>query len=95
MLRKHTILIENTHIYIYIYILFPIEFLTTRRFHNATKGLGGKLYIPSGRINFESGLGKQGKSSAFGSVILLVQDKWELELIDIEDFGNKQLSLWE
>lgn len=42
------------------------------------------MYIPSGRIPFESGLGKEGKSPAFGSVILKVQDKWEIELIDIE-----------
>ena len=81
--------------YIYIYILFPIEFLTTKRFHNASRGLGGKLYIPSGRIPFESGLGKQGKSPAFGSVILQIQDKWEIELIDINNFGDKQLSLFE
>ena len=77
-----------------IYILFPIEFLTTGRFHEITKGLGGKLYIPSGRIPFESGLGKQGKSPAFGSVVLKVQDTWEIELIDIKDFGDKQLSLF-
>jgi phage N-6-adenine-methyltransferase len=76
-----------------IYILFPIEFLTTRRFHNAAKGLGGKIYIPSGRIPFESGLGKQGKSPAFGSVILKIQDKWEVEMIDIESFDYKQLSM--
>lgn len=80
--------------YIYIYILFPIEFLTTGRFHEITKGLGGKLYIPSGRIPFESGLGKQSKSPAFGSVVLKVQDTWEIELIDIKDFGDKQLSLF-
>lgn len=66
-----------------IYVLFPIEFLTTKRFHNATQGLGGKLFIPSKRIPFESGLGKQSKSPAFGSVILLIQDKWEIELLDI------------
>lgn len=65
-------------------MLFPIEFLTTKKFHKATNGLGGKLYIPSGRIPFQSGLGKQGKSPAFGSVILKIQDKWEIELIDIE-----------
>ena len=52
------------------------------------------MYIPSGRIPFESGLGKQSKSPAFGTVILLIQDKWELELIDINEFGNKQLSLF-
>lgn len=50
-----------------IYILFPIEFLTTQRFHNAVSG--GKIFIPNGRINFESGLGKKGKSPAFGSVV--------------------------
>ena len=63
-----------------IYILFPIEFLTTARFHNSV--WGGKLFVPNGRINFESGLGKKGKSPAFGSVVLKIQDKWEIELID-------------
>ena len=33
-----------------IYILFPIEFLTTKRFHDITKDCGGKIYIPNGRI---------------------------------------------
>jgi len=54
-----------------IYILFPIEFLTTARFH---RGQAGKLFIPNGRINFESGLGKQGSSPAFGSVVMKLQD---------------------
>lgn len=63
-----------------IYILFPIEFLTTAKFHNSVKG--GKIYIPNGRINFESGLGKKGKSPAFGSIVIKVQDNWEIELID-------------
>ena len=65
-----------------IYILFPIEFLTTKRFHDCVEGLGGKLFIPNGRINFQSGLGKKGKSPAFGSVIMKLQDNWEIELID-------------
>lgn len=65
-----------------IYILFPIEFLTTKRFHDCIQGLGGKLYIPNGRINFQSGLGKKGKSPAFGSVVMKIQDKWEVELIN-------------
>lgn len=46
-----------------IYILFPIEFITTARFHNSV--FGGKLYVPSGRICFESGLGKKRKISCF------------------------------
>lgn len=62
-----------------IFILFPIEFLTTARFHNSVGG--GKLFIPNGRINFESGLGKKGKSPAFGSIVMKIQDKWEIELI--------------
>jgi phage N-6-adenine-methyltransferase len=65
-----------------IYILFPIEFVTTKRFHTALGG--GRLFIPNGRINFESGLGKKGKSPAFGSVVLKIQDSWEIELIDIK-----------
>lgn len=62
-----------------IYILFPIEFLTTARFQNTVKG--GKIFIPNGRINFESGLGKKGKSPAFGSVVLKLQDTFEVEMI--------------
>jgi phage N-6-adenine-methyltransferase len=63
-----------------IYLLFPIEFVTTKRFH-ASVG-GGKLFVPNGRINFESGLGKKGKSPAFGSVVMKLQYDWEIELIN-------------
>jgi len=62
-----------------IYILFPIEFLTTARFHNFVGG--GKLFIPNGRIAFESGLGKKSSSPAFGSVVMKIQDTFEIELI--------------
>lgn len=62
-----------------IYILFPIEFLTTKRFRDACRG--GRLYIPDGRINFQSGLGKKASSPAFGSVVLKIQDKNEVEYI--------------
>ena len=65
-----------------IYILFPIEFITTARFHNSVGG--GKLFVPNGRINFESGLGKKGKSPAFGSVVMKIQDTWEIEMINIK-----------
>lgn len=68
-----------------IYILFPIEFITTKRFHDCMKDLAGKLYIPNGRINFESGLGKKSKSPAFGSVVMKLQEQWEIELIDNRD----------
>ena len=65
-----------------IYILFPIEFLTTQRFHKACKG--GKIFIPNGRINFESGLGKKGKSPAFGSVVFKIGGANEVEYIKIK-----------
>ena len=65
-----------------IYILFPIEFLTTQRFHKACKG--GKIFIPNGRINFESGLGKKGRSPAFGSVVFKIGDTHEVEYIKIK-----------
>lgn len=62
-----------------IYILFPIEFITTARFHNSVGG--GKLFIPDGRIAFESGLGKKSKSPSLGSVVMKLQNNWEMELI--------------
>lgn len=83
--RKHEFLAKAWETYQQvkneIYILFPIEFITTQRFHNTVGG--GKLYVPNGRINFESGLGKKGKSPAFGSVVMKLQDKWEIELFNL------------
>lgn len=52
---------------------------------------GGRLYIPNGRINFESGLGKQGRSPAFGSVVMKLQDNWEIEMIDIKTINQQTL----
>jgi len=72
-----------------IYILFPIEFITTQRFHNSV--WGDKIYIPNGRINFESGLGKKGKSPAFGSVVMKIQDGWEIQVINIKDIKQQSL----
>lgn len=72
-----------------IFILFPIEFLTTKRFHDCVEDIGGKIYIPNGRINFQSGLGKKGKSPAFGSVVMKIQDVWEIKLIDNKDLKEK------
>ena len=82
--RKHEFLAKAWETYQQvkndIYILFPIEFLTTKRFRDVCGG--GRLYIPSGRINFESGLGKKGTSPAFGSVVLKLQDTNEVEYIE-------------
>lgn len=68
-----------------VYILVPIEFLTTKRFHAICKG--AKIYLPNGRIKFESGLGKPAKSPAFGSVIIKLDKCWSLQPIDID--GDK------
>ena len=65
-----------------IYILFPIEFLTTARFHDLNCKC--KLYVPKGRINFESGVGKQGKSPAFGSVVIRLADENSIEYIELK-----------
>lgn len=69
-----------------IYILFPVEFLTTARFHNLNCHC--KLFIPKGRINFESGLGKQGKSPAFGSVVIKLDDINSVEYIELKEGHN-------
>lgn len=66
-----------------IYVLFPIEFLTTARFHNLHCNC--ELYIPKGRINFESGLGKTGKSPAFGSVVIKLANENTVKYIDLKD----------
>ena len=42
-----------------IYILLSTEALTTKWFHELTKGVGGIIYLPNGRVKFESGLGKK------------------------------------
>lgn len=66
-----------------IYILLPTEFLTTAKFHNTVGKC--KLFIPKGRINFESGLGKKGKSPAFGSVVIKLADENSIEYIDLTE----------
>lgn len=84
--RKHEFLAKAWETYQQvkneIYILFPVEFITTQRFHNAVGG--GRIYVPNGRINFQSGLGKKGSSPAFGSIVMKIQDCWEIELINIK-----------
>lgn len=55
-----------------IMFLVPIEFLTTKRFHQIIKNHGYIIYLPNGRIKFESGLGKKSSSPAFGSVVIRI-----------------------
>lgn len=67
-----------------IYILFPIEFMTTKRFHEIMKGMGGIIYLPDGRIKFQSGLGKKSSSPAFGSIVLLLNGDKHLQIKRIQ-----------
>ena len=68
-----------------IYMILPIGFLTTKRFNNTIKKYGGgiKLYIPNGRSKYQSGLGKESKSPAFGSVVVKIQDENEIEFLEL------------
>lgn len=58
------------------------EFLTTKKFHETAEG-GGLVYLPNGRIKFESGLGKDTRSPAFGSVVIKIQDEWGLKTMKL------------
>lgn len=72
---------------IYIYMLLPIEFLTTRAFHDIVDDTPYVLHLPRGRINFTSGKGKKTSSPAFGSVILefCYLDVSSIETLDLDE----------
>lgn len=53
-----------------IYFLCPVGFLTTNGFHKTVKGVDYKLFIPNGRIKFESENYGGVREPAFGSVII-------------------------
>lgn len=67
-----------------IFFLCPIEYLTTAQFSNIISGC--TIFIPTGRISFYNGKpgGENGKSPAFGSVIIKIADKFSVEFIDIK-----------
>lgn len=86
--KKHIFLEKAVQTYLQarndIYFLAPIEFLTTKRFNEQIKvGVGVKLFLPNGRIKFESGMGKESRSPAFGSVVFKLQSKNEIEFIEL------------
>lgn len=66
-----------------IYFLCPIEFITTKRFRKVAKEVGVKIYFPNGRIKFISGVGLPEKSPAFGSVVIKIQEKNEIEFLEL------------
>lgn len=68
-----------------IYILLPINFIATRIFYELFKDVGFEMFIPSGRINFESGRGKKTSSPSFATVILhFIENGKIIKLIDKE-----------
>ena len=69
-----------------IYFLCPVEFLTTKRFHNSLVANDIKVivFVPNGRIKFQSGVGLNEKSPAFGSVVVMPSDRCGLFLVDFE-----------
>ena len=86
--KKHIFLEKAVQTYLQarndIYFLAPIEFLTTKRFNEQIKVGGGvKLFLPNGRIKFESGLGKESRSPAFGSIVFKLQRENEIEFIEL------------
>lgn len=67
-----------------IYILFPIESMTTKKFYNSIQDVKFKMYIPDYRIGFIVG-DKLYNAGAFGIVILKLQDKYDIEILDKEN----------
>lgn len=65
-----------------IYITLPVSYLVTGQFCNIC--LGGKIYIPDGRIRFEK-WHVFDSSPTFGCVIVKIQDKWEVEIMRLKD----------
>lgn len=66
-----------------IYILFPIESMTTKKWYDIIKDTKFKMYIPDYRIGFIVN-NKEYKSGAFGIVVLKFQNSYDIELIDKE-----------
>ena len=57
-----------------IYILFPIEFITTKRFHDILSGWGGLFMCLMEELSLRVGLGKKANSPAFGSCVMKLMD---------------------
>ena len=64
-----------------IYILFPIESMTTKRWYESIGDCKFKMFIPSYRLGFIVN-NKLYRSGAFGIVVLKLQDNFDIELIE-------------
>ena len=70
-----------------IYFLCPIEFLTTRRFHDSLnrRELNVDIALPNGRIKFIGLDGRIKKSTSFGSVVVAPTGDKECRTLRIRD----------
>ena len=68
-----------------IYMLFPIESMTTKKWSNIIGETKFKMFIPDYRIGFIVN-NKHYLAGAFGVVILKFQDNYEIEILHKEDF---------
>lgn len=66
-----------------IYILFPIESMTTRRWFEIIGDTKFKIYIPNFRLGFIVD-DVEYTHGAFGIVVLKLQDNYDIELIEKE-----------
>ena len=64
-----------------VYLLLPIGYLTTKKFHEICGG--ARVYLPNGRIKFENSVGGGERSPAFGSIVIKLNDSWSIETIKI------------
>jgi len=67
-----------------IYILLPIEFITTKKFHSTIGKHKFILFLPNGRINFEKEDGVK-KGCWFGSIIIKLDDRLKENVIKMID----------
>lgn len=67
---------------IQIYFLTTTESICTKKFNDITKDVSYKVYVPNGRINFESRNGKITKSPAFSTVVIHFCNLRQIEVIE-------------
>lgn len=63
-----------------IYILFPIESMTTKKWYDTIDNVRFKMYIPCYRPGFIVD-NKQYHAGSFGIVVLKLQDNYDIEII--------------
>lgn len=73
-----------------IFILFPIESMTTKKWTDAIGNVKFKMFIPNYRIGFIVD-NKEYSSGAFGVVILKLQEEFDIELLSKEIKGSDKI----